>query len=57
MVARFNTVPHSVKDMAIMVIDKIYHQDPTLLKLMEARWIRTLGTSIPHGMNLRVDNL
>ena len=32
-------------------------RDACLRKISENRWIRTLGTSSPLGMNLRVDSL
>ena len=55
--AHFNSTAHSVEDMTVMVIDQLYHQDSTLRKLRESRWIRDLRTSFPQGMNLRVDSL
>ena len=35
----------------------IYSHDSCLHKIQESRWIRTLGTSHPFKMNLRVDSL
>ena len=53
----FNSNAHSPADMAVMVIDQIRNRDPCLRKIRESRWIRTLRTSYPLGMNLRVDCL
>ena len=54
---RFNGEGHTLADMTVVVIDKIYSHDSCLCKIWESRWIRTLGTSYPLGMNLRVDSL
>ena len=35
----------------------IESHDPGLSKIQYSRWIRTLGTPYPSGMNLRVDPL
>ena len=43
----FNSSGHTVKDMAVMVIDRPYRNDPVLRKVRESRWIRTLETSCP----------
>ena len=40
-----------------MVIDGVKSRDPCLRKIRESRWIRTLGTSFPSGMNLRLHSL
>ena len=48
---------HTLADMTVMAIDKIYSHDSCLCKIQESRWIRTLGTSYPSGMNLRMDSL
>ena len=53
----FNSDGHTLSDMTVVVIDQIYRHDPCLRKIRESRWIRTLGTSYPSGMNLRVDSL
>ena len=53
----FNNGAHSLADMTVMVIDAVYSHDSCLRKIRESRWIRTLKTSIPLGMNLRVDSL
>ena len=44
-------------DMTVMVIDQVYNHDPCLRKTRESRWITTLRTSSPLGMNLRVNSL
>ena len=46
---------HSVEDMTVMVIEKLWKDDPVLRKVRENKWMRTLDTSHPRGMNLRVD--
>ena len=53
----FNGEGHALSDMTVVAIDQIYSHDPCLRKIRESRWIRTLGTSYPSGMNLRVDSL
>ena len=53
----FNHDAHSLSDMTVMVIDLVSSHDPCLHKIWESRWIRTLGTSLPSRMNLRVDSL
>ena len=53
----FNSGAHSESDMTVMVIELSYSRDPCLRKVKEGRWIRTLETSCPSGMNLRVDSL
>ena len=57
MAVHFNSNAHSQADMALMVIDQVHSHDPCLRKIQESRWIHTLGTSYPLGMNLRVDSL
>ena len=53
----FNSVAHSVGDMAVIVIDQLHSLDPTLRKKRESRWIRDLRIAFPQGMNLRVNSL
>ena len=53
----FNSSAHSVADMTVMVIEISPSRDPCLQKVKEGRLIRTLETSFPSGMNLRVDCL
>ena len=55
--AHFSTQRHSVEDMEVMVIDRLWKDDPVLRKNRESKWIRTLDTSYPKGMNLRTDTL
>ena len=55
--AHFNIDAHCQEDMTVMVIDQVYSHDSCLRKIRESRWIRTLGTASPLGMNLRVDSL
>ena len=53
----FNSEAHSQADVVVMMIDQIRDHDPCLHNIWESRWIRTLGTSCPSGMNPRVDSL
>ena len=53
----FNGGAHKELDMTVMVIELARSRDACLRKIRESRWIRTLGTSSPLGMNLRVDGL
>ena len=53
----FRTGTHTESDMAVMAIDLVLSCDACLRKIRESRWIRTLGTSSPSGMNLRVGSL
>ena len=55
--SHFNSGPHTLADMCVMVIEHTRSQDPCLRRIRESRWIRTLGTSFPLGMNLRADSL
>ena len=56
-VLQFNGEGHTLPDMTVMAIDKIYSHNSCLLNMQESRWIRTPGTSYPLGMSLRVDSL
>ena len=53
----FNSEAHLESDMTVMVIELSSSSDPCLRKVKEGRWIRTLETLSPSGMNLRVDSL
>ena len=53
----FNSRTHNLADMSVMVIECAHSQDPCLHRIRESKWIRTLGTSFPQGMNLREDSL
>ena len=53
----FNCKGYTLADMTVMAIDQLYSHDSCLRKIGESKWIRTLGTSRPFGMNLRVDSL
>ena len=55
--AHFNTNGHSADDMTVMVIERLWRDDPILRKIRESRWIASLDTSCPSGMNLRTDSL
>ena len=53
----FSSGTHKESDMAVMAIEFAQSRDACLQKIRESRWIRTLGTSFPLGMNLKVDGL
>ena len=53
----FNSGAHVESDMTVMVIELARSHDACLQKIRESRWMRTLGTLSPIGMNLRVDSL
>ena len=53
----FNGAGHTLADLTVVVIDQLYSHDACLHKIRESRWIRTLGTSHPFGVNLRMDSL
>ena len=55
--AHFSLPDHSVDDLQVLVIEKLRKEDAILRKIRESRWISTLETSWPKGMNLRVDSL
>ena len=57
MVAHFNGTGHTEVDVMVMIIDRLWRDDTTLRKIEESRWIRTLGSSWPTGMNLQTDGL
>ena len=54
---RFNSGAHEESDMTVMVFELARSSDTCLRKIRESRWMRTLGTSSPLGMNLRVNSL
>ena len=54
---QFNGEGHTLADVTVVAIDQIYSHDSCLRKIRESRWIRTLETSYPSGMNLRLDSL
>ena len=53
----FNGAGHTLADLTVVAIDQLYSHDACICKILESRWIRTLGTSYPFGINLRVDSL
>ena len=53
----FNSAGHTLADLTVVAIDQLHSHDACLRKIRESRWIRTLGTSHPFGMNLREDSL
>ena len=46
-VAHFTQPDHSLKDLQVMGMQKIYREDTALRKLCESYWISTLGTLAP----------
>ena len=46
--AHFTQPDHSLEDLQVMGIQKIYREDTTLRKLHESYWISTLGTLAAH---------
>ena len=48
---------HVESDTTVMVIEHTQSCDACLRKIRESRWMRTLGTSSPLGMNLKVNSL
>ena len=55
--AHFRSANHSEADLSVCVIDRPWKEDVIRRKNLESRWIRTLGTLWPRGMNLRLDTL
>ena len=53
----FHQPDHSVDDMRVQILEKIYHssENPTLLtsfrRTRELFWVKELGTVKPHGFN------
>ena len=47
----FNQLHHSLKDLTIMIIEKIYREDANFRKLKESYWIKTIETLSPNGLN------
>ena len=48
---------HTEANLWVMVINKCWKNDAILRKIRESRWIRSLKTFWPSGMNLRTDGL
>ena len=55
--AHFTSEGHTETDLSVMIIDRCWKEDTILRKIRESRWIRTLETSWPSGMNQRTDGL
>ena len=53
----FNGTGHSADDISVMVIERLWRNDTVLRKTKESKWIRTLSTAYPKGINLRTDSL
>ena len=53
----FNTPGHTLEDLQVMVIEKLWRNDSVFRKIRENRWISSLATAWPNGMNLRIDSL
>ena len=52
-----NSGPHTLADRSVMVVKHAHHRDPCLRRIRESRWIGTLGTLFPPGMNVRDDRV
>ena len=52
----FNKPGHNISDLQVMVIDQLWRNDTVLRKIREERWIATLDTTWPGGLNLRTDS-
>ena len=50
--AHFNLPRHSMDDLTIMVIEKIWREDVQLRRRRESYWIHHLRSVAPEGMNL-----
>ena len=53
----FNHLRHSLEHMRVMVIDVLKANDDIHCKIKEGKWIITLDTCFPRGMNLRNNSL
>ena len=47
----FNQPHHTLKDLTIMVIKKIYREDVNFCKQKESYWIKTIKSLLPNGLN------
>ena len=50
--AHFTQPDHSLEDLQIMGMKKVYHEVATLRKLCESYWISTLATLAPTGRSI-----
>ena len=50
--AHFTQPDHSLDDLQIMGIKRVYHEDATLRKLHESYWTSTLVMLAPTGRNI-----
>ena len=48
---QFNQQHHSLKDLTIMVIEKIHREDVNYRKQKESYWIETIKSLSPNGLN------
>ena len=53
----FRSDRHCESDLSVCVINRMWTEDTIRRKNWESRWIRTLGTLSPRGMNLPSDAL
>ena len=47
----FKQLHHSLKDLTITVIEKIYREDANFCKQKESSWIETIKSLLPNGLN------
>ena len=57
MAEHFKGAGHTLADLTVVAIDQLYSHEACLVKIRENRWIRTLETAHPFGMNIRMDSL
>ena len=48
----FTLLDHSLKDLLIMVIERIHREDAEYRKVKESHWIEMIGSLTPDGLNL-----
>ena len=46
----FNSPGHTLDDLRVMVIERLWKSDTVLRKIRESRWISTLDTTWPKGI-------
>ena len=51
----FNTPGHSMDELSVVVIEKLWKNDPVYCKIRKNTWIGILDTFYPRGMNLSTD--
>ena len=49
----FNTEGHTIDDVWVIIMEKLYDDSKQLRLIKEAGWIRKLKTRVPYGLNLK----